>query len=81
LITYICLQSLDLNQENLHFKDSHVVSKEQFSDNTYMQNKINLLQMTCGYLWVGHSTLMFNTDEKSGQRFILEAPNCNFSFI
>jgi hypothetical protein len=49
-----------------------------------MQNKISLMQMTCAYLWVRfffffflHSTHMFNTDEKSGQRFILKAPNHN----
>jgi hypothetical protein len=48
-----------------------------------MQNKINLMQMTCVYLWViffffvRHSTHMSNNDEKSGQRFILEGPNHN----
>jgi len=37
---------------NLHFKDSHVASKERIKESTYMQNKISLMQMTCGYLWV-----------------------------
>jgi hypothetical protein len=44
------------------------------------------MQVTCGWLPLGklflfgfvlHSTFMSSTDEKSGQRFIPEAPNLN----
>ncbi len=50
------------------------------------KNRISLMQVTCGWLPLGklflfgfvlHSTFMSSTDEKSGQRFIPEAPNLN----